>query len=54
MSEYYHLKTLKSLGISVPSDNYHPKDLEILCRIEQETRILESKESERRLNQKRG
>jgi len=52
LSEYYHLKTLKNLGIVTPIDKYHPYIIDIFCRIEQESKILEAKESERRLNKK--
>ena len=46
MWEYYRLKTLKSMGIFTPLDHYSPYDLDVLCRIEQEYKILENKEIE--------
>ena len=46
MQEYFHLKTLKELGITTPSDAYHPNDLDILCRIEAEVTRLNYKKTE--------
>ena len=46
MQEYFHLKTLKELGITTPRDAYHPNELEIFCRIENEVTRLNNKKIE--------
>ena len=54
LAEYYHIKTLQSLGVVVPYENYSPNDLEVFCRIEQEFKKLENQTMVEEIKAKRG